>query len=142
MNIKYRIISVNEADHSFVVRYYTDVVSEFDLSADWNRDGTPILGEDGKPRNCRTDYNITLFNVEADQEEIEKQIQYNAPVDWLKLQEEVYSKPKTKSLTSILDNLHKEKSFEHKPVVIEPPAKKELTADEVNDLLKKIKTNG
>ena len=44
--IKYKIVEVNEAEHSLVVRYYTDKITEESLAVD-------IL--DGVIRRCRTD---------------------------------------------------------------------------------------
>lgn len=62
MNIKYRILRVNEADHSFVVRYFTDTLTEDLLANYFDGEGNIIRDANGYPVACKTDTNITIFN--------------------------------------------------------------------------------
>lgn len=62
MDIRYRILRVNEVDHSFVVRYYTDILTEDLLCNYFDGDGNIIRDANGYPTNCKTDTNITIFN--------------------------------------------------------------------------------
>ena len=90
MNIHYRIIKVDPAAHGVVVRYFTDKVTETDLANSLNPDGSVILNADGYPVTTRTDVMISIFDTPApSNEEIEKRILMNAPVQWLKLQEDI-----------------------------------------------------
>ena len=90
MNIHYRIIKVDPASHGIVVRYFTDKVTEMDLANSLNPDGSVILNADGYPVTTRTDVMISIFDTPApSNEEIEKRILMNAPVQWLKLQEDI-----------------------------------------------------
>jgi hypothetical protein len=67
MNIKYKIVEVYDADRSFVVRYYTDIVTEEDLAS--------FRDEDDKILRARSDVSITIYNHEATAEELETLIQ-------------------------------------------------------------------
>jgi len=90
MNIHYRIIKVDPAAHGIVVRYFTDKVTETDLANSLNPDGSVILNADGYPVTTRTDVMMSIFDTPApSNEEIEKRIMMNAPVEWLKLQEDI-----------------------------------------------------
>ena len=90
MNIHYRIIRVDPAAHGIVVRYFTDKVTEMDLANSLNPDGSVILNADGYPVSTRTDVMLNIYDTPApSNEEIEKRIMLNAPVDWLKLQEDI-----------------------------------------------------
>lgn len=90
MNIHYRIVKVDPAAHGIVVRYFTDKVTEMDLANSLNPDGSVILNADGYPLSTRTDVMMSIYDTPApSNEEIEKRIMLNAPVDWLKLQEDI-----------------------------------------------------
>lgn len=52
MNLHYKIIEVAPQQHSIVVRFYTDHVTEEMLANQWAEDGSILRG--------RTDYNIDL----------------------------------------------------------------------------------
>lgn len=76
--------------HGLVVRYFTDEVTEMDLANSLNEDGSVKLNADGYPLSTRTDVLMSIYDTPApSQEEIEKRIMLNAPVDWLKLQEDI-----------------------------------------------------
>ena len=90
MNIHDRIIKVDPAAHGFVVRYFTDEVTEMDLANSLNPDGSVILNADGYPVSTRTDIMMNIYDTPApSNEEIEKRIMLSAPVHWLKLQEDI-----------------------------------------------------
>lgn len=90
MNIQYRIIKVDPAAHGIVIRYFTDKVTEMDLANSLNPDGSVILNADGYPLSTRTDIMMSIYDTPApSNEELEKRIMLNAPVDWLKLQEDI-----------------------------------------------------
>ena len=87
MFIKYRIIDKNIDDHSILVRYYTDKITEDDLANSFDEDNKIIRTKDGYPVRCRTDTNITIYKVESTQEEIETIIKNNAQIDWFNIHE-------------------------------------------------------
>ena len=90
MNIHYRIIKVDPATHGILVRYFTDKVTEMDLANSLNPDGSAILNADGYPISTRTDVMISVYETPTpSDEEIEKMIMLNAPIPWLKLQEDI-----------------------------------------------------
>jgi hypothetical protein len=88
--VKYRIIELDETQHSIVVRYYTDEISEFDLATsyiiDENNNNVLQTRPDGTPVRCQTDYNINIWNFPApSEEEIKKIIEQSVPYDWFRL---------------------------------------------------------
>ncbi len=90
MNIHYRIVKVDPSAHGLLIRYFTDKVTEMDLAGPLNEDGTPVLNADGYPLSTRTDVFMSLYETPTPTpEEIERRIMLNAPVDWLKLQEDI-----------------------------------------------------
>jgi hypothetical protein len=90
MNIHYRIVRVDSGSHGIVVRYFTDKVTEMDLANSFNEDDTVKLNADGYPVSTRTDVLMSIYDTPApSNEELEKRIMLNAPVDWLKLQEDI-----------------------------------------------------
>lgn len=90
MNIHYRIVKVDPEAHGIVIRYFTDVVTEMDLANSFNEDGTVKLNADGYPLSTRTDILMSIFDTPTPSaEEIDRRIMFNAPVDWLKLQEDI-----------------------------------------------------
>lgn len=78
MILKYKVIEVWPNDHLIVVRYYTDKLSENEL-ASWSE-----LKEDGTPVRCRTDVSISVPIPEPTEQELEKIIIANAPINGLK----------------------------------------------------------
>ena len=78
--IKYKIIEVDPTQHSIVVRYYTDTVTEEMLAID-------IL--DGVVRRGRTDYSLNLPIPTPTHEALHDIIVSSAPTAWLHMQEDV-----------------------------------------------------
>jgi hypothetical protein len=62
MNLKYRILRVNAEDHSFAVRYFTDILTEDLLCSYFDADGNIVRDENNYPLSCKTDTNVTIFN--------------------------------------------------------------------------------
>ena len=91
--IKYKIIETNVAEHSIVVRYYTDIVTEAMLSTDTL---------DGIIRRCRTDYSFDLPVPTPTGTALHDFIVARAPTDWLHTQEDVLNPNVDTSLSEII----------------------------------------
>ena len=104
MNLKYKVIEVWPDSHTIVVRYYTDKLSEIELTS------FPDLKEDGTPVRCRTDVSISVPIPEPTAEQLEKLIISNAPIDGLKTLEMIKDPTVDTSLTiaSTLLNVEKQ----------------------------------
>jgi hypothetical protein len=87
---KYKIISTDPEDHSIVVRFFTNVITEQALAIRNPDTGEIIRNEDGTIQSCRTDYNITLWRLgigKDDKEALHKEIMKHAPQSWLEHKE-------------------------------------------------------
>lgn len=112
MDIYYRILSVDPAEHSMVVRYWSDAVPEYTLACEMNPDGSPKLTNDGYPVRCRTDYNITVYQTPSpSEEELINLIINNAPIQWLVVKEDIKSNFVDTSLSAILDKVKEKRKF-------------------------------
>lgn len=142
MNIKYRIIEVHQKEHSFVVRYYTDLITEDMLACQFNEDGSIMRNVYDAPIRCRTDYNLTMFNDHASEEDIDQQIRQAAPAEWLRIQEANMQRTTdnmTPALGRALAKINIDHEFEHIPQITQ---KSELSDVEVEALLSKfVKAN-
>tara|TARA_Y100000034_G_scaffold69712_1_gene84139 strand:+ start:183 stop:551 length:369 start_codon:yes stop_codon:yes gene_type:complete len=110
MQIKYKIISCSEEERSIIVRFYSDVITEEELA---NRDeaGEIIRHSDGSIKNCRTDYNINLFQVPAPTgNDLEVFIARHAPKDWLEMLEKVKDPAIDTTLSTIKDMVGPERN--------------------------------
>lgn len=115
MKVKYRIIEKYPEEHSIVVRFFTETLSEEELAVDKNS-GNVIRRQDGTPARCRTDLNINIFQVPAPVgEELHNLILNNAPVAFFELQEKIKNPNIDTSLKSVDDIF--DKTFEGEPVV-------------------------
>ncbi len=77
MNINYRIISVDNEQHSIVVRYSTDVATE---------DYLAYRDAEGNITGSRGDFNINIWTWPAPTgQALQDLIEDNAPVEWLGL---------------------------------------------------------
>lgn len=84
MKINYRVLSYNEKDHSMTVRYWTDILSEDDLSVLFDEYGKIVYNANGYPVRTKTDVNITFYNNPSpSNEDILAQIERSAPSLWL-----------------------------------------------------------
>lgn len=79
--IKYKIVEVNPTQHSIVVRYYSDIITEGMMATQKDAAGVIV--------RCRTDYNIDLPIPAPVGAALAKFIMDRAPSSWLKLQEDV-----------------------------------------------------
>jgi hypothetical protein len=112
MNIHYRIIKVDPAAHGIVIRYFTDKVTEMDLASSFNEDGSIKLNADGYPLSTRTDVLMSIYDTPApSNEEIERRIMLNAPVDWLKLQEDIIDPEVNTKMTEARNLTGESKAF-------------------------------
>lgn len=92
MNLRYKIIEVNTNEHSIVVRFYTDIITEEMLAIDVV-DGVILRG--------RTDYSIDLPFPAPTGLELNKFISTRAPTAWLETQESLRGPNGTTALTTI-----------------------------------------
>jgi|688.fasta_scaffold00037_72 hypothetical protein len=113
MKINYRVLNIDEAQHSIVVRYWTDKITEEMLASEYESNGKIRLSRHGWPTRCVTDYNLTFYeNNIPTEEEVDFFIKKNAPVNWLKLREEVLDPQVKTDLISAKPLLNKDNSFE------------------------------
>lgn len=94
MNLRYKIIEVNTNEHSIVVRFYTDLITEQMLATD-------VL--DGVIRRGRTDYSLDLPVPAPTGTTLERFIVSKAPLDWLATQEAVLNPSLDTSLSNLAD---------------------------------------
>ena len=133
MNVRYRILKVDPQEHSIIVRYFTDIITEEMLCNEFDSNNNPILTKEGYPKICRTDYHINIFQTPSpSQEEILNIINQNAPVAWLKLQEDIKN-PKVDTSLSFIKSLINNVGL----VTIDLPpisdfANRELSLDDAN----------
>lgn len=133
MNIKFKVLEVNPNEHSIVVRYYTDKLTEELL--DVNREDK-VKREDGSPRRCRTDYNINIPVPAPEGEDLVDYLARNAPTQWLQLQEDILNPNVDTSLKDAFDLVGKEHKAEP---VNKPQEVLSLTEKEILDLIEKTK---
>lgn len=93
MNIKYKIIEVYPENHSIVVRFYTDLISEESLA-------TQITG--GVVVRGRTDYSIDLPRPLPEGDALAAFISARAPKAWLETQEAILDPAVDTSLTAVM----------------------------------------
>ena len=60
MSVKFKVLSVDANNHSMIVRYFSDLVTEDNLATELNLDGEIVRDPNGSPVRCRTDYNIEI----------------------------------------------------------------------------------
>lgn len=101
MKVNYRILRVIPEEHSIIVRYFTDIITEDFLAVDKNN-GTIERTPEGYPLRCRTDYNLNIFKVPTPSEqEIIDIILNGAPADWLAMQEAILDDSIDTSMDSV-----------------------------------------
>lgn len=91
--IKYKIIETNVVEHSIVVRYYTDIITEAMLATD-------VLNN--VIRRCRTDYALDLPVPTPAGTALHDFIVARAPTAWLETQEAVLNPNIDTSLSAII----------------------------------------
>lgn len=144
MDIHYKIIKVFPEEHSIVVRFFTDVLTEEKLSVD--PDITNKLS-DGSPERCRTDYNINLPVPAPVDGELEKYIMLHAPVQWFIMHEQIADPNVDTSLSHIqpLINAKVTKTIgpESTSITLPTPTSMDtsggaMSDDDIVNLLKKV----
>lgn len=101
--MRYKIVEVNAAEHSIVVRYYTDAITEESLISQTDGEGNIL--------RCRTDSSITLPIPTPTGQALEDFITARAPVAWLQTMEAVKDKAVDTSLASISELVGVEQTF-------------------------------
>ena len=91
--IKYKIIETDTSQHSIVVRFYTDIITEAMLATD-------VL--DNVIRRCRTDYSFDLPVPAPTGTALHDFIVARAPTAWLHTQEDVLNPNVDTSLSAIV----------------------------------------
>lgn len=135
MNVNYKIVEVWPQDHLIVARYWTDVLTEEMLASN------DLRKEDGTPVRCRSDVSITLPVPEPDEKELEKLIELQAPINWLKTLEDVIDPTVDTSmaLTKSLLNVTKTKTMDEiQALLAGQQSSNTLTDDEIQKMIEKI----
>ncbi len=151
MTVKFRILNKELDQHSVVVRYYTDYLTEEDLATSFivDANGSKFIerGADGKPLRCQTDYNINIWNVQATQSGANSNavidyISRSAPFDWFELRKEVLD-PNVNTDMPLIDSLIGTEYQAEKPVIESAviPEKLELTESEIEALINSMVSN-
>lgn len=100
MNLKYKIVRLDLAQHSIVVRYYTDLITE-DMLCTYRAPTGEIV-------TCATDYNFNLPIPVPEGQVLIDFIQQRAPVDWLATKEAVLDPQTDTSMAALQDMVGKE----------------------------------
>lgn len=96
MNIKYKILSANPKEHSIIIRFYTDTITEEMLS---------IKDDQGNVLGYKTDANINIWQVPAPTgQALQDYIMSFAPIGFFTLQEQILN-PKIDTSMSSIDSL-------------------------------------
>lgn len=144
MDIKYKIIELWPKDHLIVVRYYSEEFTELELMS------SPQLKEDGTPVRCRTDVSISIPIPEPSKDELRNIIMRNCPLKFFETQKKIKdplidtTMPLCNELFEIEDIISTEEILEllspPPPIKVEP-VEKELSFDEIKQLIEKIDDN-
>lgn len=132
MAIKFKIISVDSNNHSVVVRYFSDAISEDELASEFDVDGNIVRDETGSPSRCRTDYNIEIREFPSPSESKLKEILSKyAPSEFFNILEKVKDPSVDTSMSS---------AMLMKNVVYEtiPANNNVMTDDKINELINSI----
>jgi len=116
MEVNYRIISKDEENHSIVVRYFTDILTEDHLASSFDGAGNIIYDPRGYPRNCRSDYNYNLYNFNNPTEaQIDAFIKERTPWMWLQTMENLVNPSVNTSLAGVNNLLYTQQSYTFTP---------------------------
>lgn len=136
MHLKYKIVEVWPNDHTIVVRYYSDTISELELMS------APGLREDGTPIRCRTDVSLSIPVPEPSEEELKKIILFNCPVGFFETQEKIKDPTvnTAMSVSTSLLNVEKTTTIEEINALRTPPVVQEqpLTDTEIEQLIQNL----
>ncbi len=106
MEVKFKIIDIDSSQHSMIVRYYTNLLTEDSLATSYNPDGTIARRSDGSPQRCQTDYNFNIWQTDPSitEEQIKKIANDGAPYDWFKLRHDILD-PQIDTSLNVVSNL-------------------------------------
>ena len=139
MEVKYRIIDVDPNQHSIIVRYYTNVLTEDSLAISFNSDGSIARRADGSPQRCQTDYHINIWKTDTapTAEEIQKIANDAAPYDWFKLKHDIMDPNIDTSLSNVSSLVGKEFAA-IKPVIDIAIVEEKTTEENIENEIQKI----
>lgn len=144
MEVKYRIIDVDPNQHSIIVRYYTNVLTEDSLAISFNSDGSIARRADGSPQRCQTDYHINIWKTDTapTAEEIQKIANDAAPYDWFKLKHDIMDPNIDTSLSNVSSLVGKEFAA-IKPVIafVEEKTTDENIENEIQKIIDSLTAN-
>ena len=110
MHIKYNIVGFSTEEHTIVVRIYSDGTTEEDLAVRDVDTGEIIRHSDGSIKNCRTDVNITLWDVPAlTGSDLDEYISRHAPKQWFEILEKITDPSIDTTLSTIKDMVGEER---------------------------------
>jgi hypothetical protein len=136
MHLKYKIVEVWPNDHTIVVRYYSDTISELELMS------APGLREDGTPIRCRTDVSLSIPVPEPSEEELKKIILFNCPIGFFETQEKIKDPTvnTAMSVSTSLLNVEKTTTIEEINALRTSPVVQEqaLTDAEIEELIQNL----
>lgn len=141
MEVKYRIIDVDPNQHSIIVRYYTNVLTEDSLAISFNSDGSIARRADGSPQRCQTDYHINIWKTDTTPtvEEIQKIANDAAPYDWFKLKHDILDPNIDTSLSNVSSLVGKE--FVAVKSVVEEKTTEENIENEIQKIIDSLTAN-
>lgn len=105
MLVKYKIVSVNEEEKTFIARYFSDLITEDDLAGEFDIDGDIIRDANGYPVRCKTDVNFSLYDEnDSTLENVRSRIVGNIPLSFLKVKEKIKlnTAPSINNVVSVL----------------------------------------
>jgi phosphoribosylformylglycinamidine (FGAM) synthase PurS component len=148
MEVKFKIIDIDSSQHSMIVRYYTNLLTEDSLATSYNPDGTIARRSDGSPQRCQTDYNFNIWQTDPPitEEQIKKIANDGAPYDWFKLRHDILD-PQIDTSLNVVSNLLNTEFDAIKPVfsidTIDTNANTEstLSEDHIENLINELLNN-
>lgn len=112
MKVKYKILRLNPDQHSVVVRFYTDKITEEMLVSEFDSLGQPALDELGKIFRCSTDVNIQITTIPTPVgEELDRYIMRYAPRETLAFQEKLLDPSTDTSMGALAGAVGTEREF-------------------------------
>ncbi|NDB60115.1 hypothetical protein EB001_16940 [bacterium] len=113
MKINYRILSVDESEHTFVVRYWTDIITEESLATHFTFSGDIVMTPNGYPERCRTDYNLNFYNnSNPSTNDVITIIKSSAPVKLLYVKEQLQLSNTQYNMSNVYNLVNITNSFE------------------------------
>lgn len=149
--IKFRILRKIPQEHSVIVRYYSDLLSEDALASTFklDEDNNTVIDRDdnGFPKCCRTDYNIGIWNIDithasANSADFVNYISAHAPFDWFELQHATMN-VEIDTTMSLVDSMIGSEFEAIKPIYVAPTISKEdsLTNSQIEELINSMIAN-